>query len=178
MPHKAGAAVAGSYMYPFACSGLGAPRAVPASLGRKGQTGHWRASIQRGMRVQHALDIDGNDVAFSQFAGKVLLILNVASACGYTEQNYVGLQALHEKYGKYGLEIIAFPSNQFGGQEPGSEEHIKDDIGKRYGVTFRMMSKVDVNGENAHPIFRCAPTQWLQLMLVHTTGITDHAYWV
>lgn len=101
------------------------------------------------------MDIDGNDVSMGDFAGKVLLIVNVASACGYTEQNYKGLQALYEKYGSYGLEIIAFPSNQFGGQEPGSEQHIKQYVTSKYNVTFKMMSKVDVNGPNAHPVFRC-----------------------
>jgi glutathione peroxidase len=106
--------------------------------------------------MQHALDIDGNDVSLGDFAGKVLLILNVASACGYTEQNYKGLQALYEKYGSYGFEILAFPSNQFGGQEPGTEKHIKEFVTSRYGVTFRMMSKVDVNGPDAHPVFKCA----------------------
>lgn len=106
--------------------------------------------------MQHAMDIDGNDVSMGDFAGKVVLVVNVASACGYTEQNYKGLQALYEKYGSYGLEIIAFPSNQFGGQEPGTEEHIKQYVTSKYNVTFRMMSKVDVNGPNAHPIFKYA----------------------
>jgi glutathione peroxidase len=113
-------------------------------------------SILRAEYVQHALDIDGEDVKFSQFAGKVVLIVNVASACGYTEQNYRGLQALYEKYGQYGLEILAFPSNQFGGQEPGTDDHIKRFVSSRYGVTFRMMSKVDVNGEDTSPIFQYA----------------------
>jgi glutathione peroxidase len=106
--------------------------------------------------VQHALDIDGRDVALSDFAGKVLLITNVASACGFTEQNYKGLQALYEKYGKFGLEILAFPSNQFGSQEPGDEAHIKVFVQSKYGVTFRMMGKVDVNGDSEHPLFKCA----------------------
>lgn len=106
--------------------------------------------------VQSAKDIDGNEVSFNQFTGKVVLITNVASACGYTEQNYVGLEALYQKYGKFGLEIVAFPSNQFGGQEPGSEANIKAFAQQRYGVTFRLMSKVDVNGPNEHPVFTYA----------------------
>lgn len=104
------------------------------------------------------MDIDGKDVSMGDCAGKVVLVLNVASACGYTEQNYKGLQALYEKYGSYGLEILAFPSNQFGGQEPGTEQHIKQYVTSKYNVTFKMMSKVDVNGPNAHPIFKYALT--------------------
>lgn len=92
----------------------------------------------------------------SEFAGKTLLIVNVASACGYTDQNYKGLQQLYTKYGSFGLEIVAFPSNQFGGQEPGDEAAIKKFATEQYGVTFRLMSKVDVNGPDAHPIFKCA----------------------
>ena len=106
--------------------------------------------------VQQAKDIDGNDVPFSQFAGKVVLITNVASACGFTEQNYKGLETLYAKYGRFGLEILAFPSNQFASQEPGDEAQIKQFAQSRFNVTFRMMSKVDVNGENAHPVFKCA----------------------
>jgi glutathione peroxidase-family protein len=106
-------------------------------------------------QVQHALDIDGNDVAFSQFVGKVVLVVNVASACGYTDQNYRGLELLYEKYVSYGFEILAFPSNQFGGQEPGTDDHIKRFVASRYGVKFRMMSKVDVNGPETSPVFQC-----------------------
>ena len=106
--------------------------------------------------LQHADDIEGNDVDFAQFAGKVVLVVNVASACGFTEENYRGLQTLYEKYGDYGLEILAFPSNQFGSQEPGTNEHIKEYVKQRFGVTFRMMAKVDVNGPTAHPVFQCA----------------------
>lgn len=109
------------------------------------------------LRMQHALDIDGNDVSMSQFVGKTVIVVNVASACGFTDQNYKGLQKLYEKYGSHGLEIIAFPSNQFGGQEPGDEKAIKAFATEKYGVTFRLMSKVDVNGPAAHPIFKCVP---------------------
>jgi len=104
--------------------------------------------------MQHAQDIDGRDVAFDQFAGKVVLVVNVASACGYTEQNYRGLEQLYEKYGPHGLEILAFPSNQFGGQEPGNNEHIKKFVTTRYNVTFPLMAKTDVNGYNSNPVFR------------------------
>ena len=97
----------------------------------------------------------------------MLLITNVASACGYTEQNYVGLEALYQKYGRFGLEILAFPSNQFGGQEPGSEATIKAYAQQHYGVTFRMMSKVDVNGPNEHPVFECAALLLRLVMACH-----------
>lgn len=88
--------------------------------------------------------------------GKAVVIVNVASSCGYTEQNYVGLQRLYDKYSKFGLEILAFPSNQFGGQEAGTNERIESFVQARYRVSFRMMAKTDVNGPNAHPVFKCA----------------------
>lgn len=128
--------------------------------------------------MQHALDIDGHEILFRQFIGKVVLVVNVASSCGYTEQNYRGLQALYDKYGSDGLEILAFPSNQFGGQEPGTEATIKDFVNSRYGVTFRMMSKVDVNGQFASPVFRCGPVLGLMSRVMsgrtsmHEPGVT------
>lgn len=130
--------------------------------------------------MQHALDIDGNDVAMSEFAGKTLLIVNVASACGYTDQNYKGLQELYKKYGGYGLEILAFPSNQFGGQEPGDEAAIKKFATEKYGVTFRLMSKVVVNGPGAHPIYKCASldsaaAQRPDVMRTHRLSIASQA---
>ena len=134
------------------------PQPLPANnhSQRLGSSVHVQL-VTDGPCVQHALDIDGNDVAMSEFAGKTLLIVNVASACGYTDQNYKGLQELYTKYGGYGLEILAFPSNQFGGQEPGDEAAIKKFATEKYGVNFRLMSKVDVNGPAAHPIYKCAP---------------------
>src|SRR5688572_28898164 len=80
-------------------------------------------------------NIEGEDVDLAKYAGKAVLIVNVASECGYTPQ-YKGLQALHEKYGKDGLAILAFPSNDFGQQEPGTEARIKEFCTKNYGVTF------------------------------------------
>jgi glutathione peroxidase len=111
--------------------------------------------------MQSAKDIDGKEVSFKEFAGKVTLVVNVASACGFTQQNYVGLQALHEKYKDHGLEIVAFPSNQFGGQEPGTESQIKQFAQSKYKVTFRMMSKADVNGPQTHPVYQYALFQAL-----------------
>ncbi len=96
--------------------------------------------------------IDGKDVDMSEFEGKVLLIVNVASECGLTPQ-YKELQALHEKYADKGLVVVGFPCNQFGGQEPGSEKDIKKFCSEKYKVTFPMMSKIDVNGDNQAPLY-------------------------
>lgn len=98
-------------------------------------------------------DNNGNTVEMSQFKGKLLLIVNVASKCGFTKQ-YEGLQNLHKKYADQGLVIIGFPCNQFGEQEPGTDAEIKEFCESNYGVEFLMSTKVDVNGDNAHPIFK------------------------
>jgi len=99
-----------------------------------------------------AKSIDGKEVDLSKYKGKVVLIVNVASECGYTPQ-YKGLQALHTKYSKEGLAILGFPSNDFGGQEPGTEKKIKEFCEKNYGVTFDLFSKVGIS-KNAHPLFK------------------------
>lgn len=96
--------------------------------------------------------IDGKEVDMSEFEGKVLLIVNVASECGLTPQ-YKELQALQEKYADKGLVVIGFPCNQFGGQEPGTEKDIKKFCSEKYKVTFPMMSKIDVNGEKQAPLY-------------------------
>ncbi len=96
--------------------------------------------------------IDGKDVPLSDFRGKVLLIVNVASKCGFTPQ-YAGLESLYEKYKDKGLVILGFPCNQFGGQEPGNESEIQNFCSLNYGVTFPMFAKIDVNGANAHPLY-------------------------
>ena len=107
--------------------------------------------------------IDGKDASLKDYAGKVLLIVNVASECGYTSQ-YAGLQALHEKYAKDGFSVLGFPCNDFGGQEPGSEADIKTFCSSRYNVSFPMFSKVAITGENKHPLFAAltstTPVQW------------------
>lgn len=97
-------------------------------------------------------DAEGNDVSMSDYKGKVLLIVNTATGCGFTPQ-YEGLQDLYEKYQEQGLEILDFPCNQFGNQAPGTEEEIEDFCQSRYGVTFKMFKKIEVNGENEAPIF-------------------------
>jgi len=99
--------------------------------------------------------IDGKPVKLSAFKGKVLLIVNTASQCGFTPQ-FAGLEALHEKYADQGLAVLGFPSNQFGAQDPGTNEEIGAFCTQNYGVTFPMMEKIDVNGSNAAPLY-----QWL-----------------
>lgn len=95
----------------------------------------------------------GQAISLSSFKGKVLLIVNTASQCGFTPQ-YAGLQALYEKYAPQGLEILGFPCNQFGQQEPGSAQAIQTFCTSRYGVTFPLFEKIDVNGPEAHPLYQ------------------------
>lgn len=96
---------------------------------------------------------DGSDVELSQFKGKVLLIVNTATGCGFTPQ-YTELQEMYEELHESGLEILDFPCNQFGEQTPGSDEEVHDFCTGRYGITFPQYSKIDVNGENAIPLFK------------------------
>jgi glutathione peroxidase len=98
-------------------------------------------------------DIDGKMVKLEKYKGRVMLIVNVASHCGYTGQ-YAGLETLHERYSDKGLSILGFPCNQFLSQEPGTEEEIKNFCSSSYGVKFDMFSKLDVNGVSAHPLYR------------------------
>ncbi len=98
-------------------------------------------------------DIHGNKVKLDVYKGKVLLIVNTASKCGFTPQ-YKGLEALYEKLRPKGLEILGFPCNQFGAQEPGSEEEIESFCELNYGVTFPLFAKIDVNGEGVAPLYR------------------------
>ena len=102
-----------------------------------------------------ALQIDGQPVALSQFKGRVLLIVNTASACGFTPQ-FAGLEALHKSYGDKGLVVLGFPCNQFGAQDKGSNDEIASFCQRNYGVSFPMMAKVEVNGAKAHPLY-----QWM-----------------
>lgn len=100
-----------------------------------------------------AKSIDGKEIDLSDYRGKVLLIVNTASKCGFTPQ-YTGLQKLHEEYKDKGLVILGFPCNQFGSQEPGGESEISNFCQKNYGVDFQMFEKVDVNGKDAHPLYK------------------------
>lgn len=99
-----------------------------------------------------AKDIDGNERAMSEFQGKVLLIVNVASKCGFTPQ-YKNLQTLYKRYKERGFEILAFPTNDFMRQEPGTEAEIKSFCSLTYGVTFPMFSKISVKGKGIHPLY-------------------------
>ena len=100
-----------------------------------------------------AIDIDGTPVSLGDYRGKVLLIVNVASKCGFTPQ-YAGLETLWQDYREQGLVVLGFPCDQFGSQEPGDEEEIKNFCSINFDVTFPMFAKIDVNGEQAHPLWK------------------------
>jgi glutathione peroxidase len=103
-----------------------------------------------------ATSIDGDEIDLSSYDGKVVLVVNTASRCGFTPQ-YEGLQKLQDKYADRGFAVLGFPCDQFGHQEPGSEEEIAAFCEQSFGVTFPMFAKVDVNGDDAHPLY-----QWLK----------------
>lgn len=108
-------------------------------------------------------DAEGNMVDLKDYEGKVLLVVNTATGCGFTPQ-YEGLQDLYEKYQAQGFEILDFPCNQFGNQAPVTEEEIEDFCQSRYGVTFKMFAKVEVNGEREEPLFTYLKSQQKGLM--------------
>ena len=110
-----------------------------------------------------ATDIDGQPRSLGEYVGKVLLIVNVASQCGFTPQ-YTGLVKLWRDYGPRGLVILGFPCDQFGHQEPGDEEEIKNFCSLSYDVTFPMYSKIEVNGSRAHPLYKWLKTEKSGLM--------------
>lgn len=103
-------------------------------------------------------DAEGKDVSMKNYEGKVLLVVNTATGCGFTPQ-YKGLQDLYEKYQEQGLEILDFPCNQFGNQAPGTEEEIVDFCQSRYGIAFKVFKKVNVNGEFEAPLFTFLKSQ-------------------
>lgn len=104
--------------------------------------------------LSHTMNsITGQPVPLSRYQGRAVLIVNVASECGYTKQ-YADLQAMHEKYKDRGLAVLGFPCNQFGGQEPGTEAQIAQFCRRNYGVTFDLFQKIDVNGDQAAPLYR------------------------
>ncbi|KYZ85591.1 glutathione peroxidase [Alcanivorax sp. KX64203] len=106
-----------------------------------------------GIYDYNAVTLDGEERSLADFKGKVLLIVNTASKCGFTPQ-YKGLQALYQRYKDRGLVVLGFPCNQFGHQEPGDEVEIGAFCEKNYGVDFPMFAKIDVNGSDAHPLYR------------------------
>lgn len=99
-----------------------------------------------------ARSVEGQDRSLADYKGKVLLVVNVASECGFTPQ-YEGLEALHRKFKDRGFAVLGFPCNQFGGQEPGSEDQIKGFCETRFGVTFPLFAKIEVNGAGTHPLY-------------------------
>lgn len=117
-----------------------------------------------------AKDIHGQDQLLSDYLGKVVLVVNVASRCGFTGQ-YAGLQKLYDELAGQGLVILGFPCNQFGAQEPGDETAIESFCETRYGVTFPMFSKIDVNGNQAHPFY-----EWLKSSIPGVLG-TEAIKW-
>ena len=100
-----------------------------------------------------ALSLGGEEIPLSLFQGQVLLIVNTASACGFTPQ-YRGLESLYRSLGPRGFSVLGFPCNQFGGQEPGESAQIEQFCSDNYGVSFPMFGKIEVNGANVHPLFR------------------------
>ncbi len=123
---------------------------------------------QRRLQDFNALDITGRPLRLADQAGKVLLIVNTASRCGFTPQ-FAGMEQLWLTYRDRGLVVMGFPSNQFGGQDPGDNDQIASFCQLNYGVSFPMMAKVEVNGDGAHPLF-----QWLKTKapgLLGSTGI-------
>ena len=117
-----------------------------------------------------AAGIDGAPVSFESLRGRVVLIVNTASACGFTPQ-FAGLEALWERYQARGLTVVGFPSNEFGEQDPGSNEEIASFCQLNYGVSFPMMAKVEVNGDDAHPLF-----EWLKASAPGVLG-TERIKW-
>ena len=97
--------------------------------------------------------IDGTETDLSAYSGQVLLIVNTASACGYTPQ-YQGLQALYQRFKDQGFSVLGFPCNQFGSQEPGTADEIHDFCEKKFSVTFPLFAKIDVNGPDTHPLYQ------------------------
>lgn len=119
----------------------------------------------------NAKDIDGNEVSLKDYEGKVLLVVNTASKCGFTPQ-YEDLQKLYLEYKDQGVEILGFPCNQFNAQEPGTSDDTKNFCSLNYGVTFPLFEKTDVNGANAHPVFKFLKDQtpFEGLDLAHPTN--------
>lgn len=105
-----------------------------------------------------AISLQKKEISMEEYKGKVVLIVNTASKCGFTPQ-YEGLENLYEKYQDKGLVILGFPCNQFANQEPGGEKEIASTCMVNYGVTFQMFSKIDVNGDSAHPIYKWLKSQ-------------------
>ncbi|KAL6861155.1 hypothetical protein ACP4OV_016855 [Aristida adscensionis] len=144
---------------PTAWAGAGASVvAAPSRGGARGRrapgVAYATAATEKSVYDFTVKDIDGKDFPLNKFKGKALLIVNVASQCGLTTSNYTELSHLHEKYKTQGFEILAFPCNQFGAQEPGSNPQIKQFACTRFKAEFPIFDKVDVNGPNTAPIYK------------------------
>jgi glutathione peroxidase len=111
--------------------------------------------------------LDGEEQSLSAYKGKAVLVVNVASKCGLTPQ-YAGLQKLHDTFGPRGFEVLGFPCNQFAGQEPGTAEEIREFCDRKYGVSFPLFAKIDVNGEKRAPLY-----QWLTSQPTQPDGAGD-----
>jgi len=109
-------------------------------------------NMEKNIKQINVKDIDGKSVKLKDYKGKVLLIVNVASYCSYTKQ-YAGLEEIYKEYKSKGFEILAFPCNQFGQQEPGTNEEIKNFCSSKFDVTFRLFDKIDVNGKDKSPLY-------------------------
>ena len=118
----------------------------------------WPLMSERELYDIEVTTIDGRTESMGIYRGRVLLVVNVASRCGFTPQ-YAGLEALHRKYADRGFTVLGFPCNQFGRQEPGSEAEISRFCADSFGVTFPLFAKVDVNGPQAHPVYRFLKSQ-------------------
>jgi glutathione peroxidase len=105
-----------------------------------------------------AMSLAGEDISLKRYEGQVLLIVNTASACGFTPQ-YRGLEALHKALNPRGFSVLGFPCNQFGGQEPGDAKQIEQFCASNYAISFPMFAKIDVNGDNAHPLYQYLKNQ-------------------
>jgi len=103
---------------------------------------------------QKAVDADGKEVQFSEYKDKVVLVVNVACLCGLTKSSYQALTDIHNKYHDKGFSVLAFPCDQFGGQEPWEEKQIVDHVREKFGVKFPLFQKLNVNGDNTHPLYK------------------------
>lgn len=131
---------------------------TPAAQGNE-ELGDDEANTNSAVVLDHTVEtIDGSEKSLADYRGKALLVVNTASQCGYTPQ-YEGLQELYAKYEEQGFEVLAFPSNDFGGQEPGSEEEIASFVDETYGVQFPMFAKVPVKGEKKAPLYQMLTEQ-------------------
>jgi glutathione peroxidase len=110
-------------------------------------------AIQQNVYEFSALAVDGHEVPLAQYKGKVMVIVNTASKCGFTPQ-YAGLETLYQQYKDHGVVVLGFPCNQFGAQEPGTEAEIAQFCELNYGVSFPIFAKIEVNGPNAHPLYK------------------------